>query len=250
LSELLLVDEEKSKPWGFWATIGFSVIIFVFFSALQFMVLMAFLAFEKAQNPQIDPDAFVQSLSSNGFCLALSAILSGLVCTPLILLIAKLRKVYPLKEYLALKDVSKREWLKWLLYLAIFLVASDILTLILNRPIVPPFMADAYRTATFVPVLYVAIVIVAPIFEEMFFRGFLFEGVRHSRLGPGGAIGMTSLVWAIIHLQYDTYGVATVFALGLLFGFARLKSESVYVPIVMHALASLVAMIETAIYVH
>jgi membrane protease YdiL (CAAX protease family) len=61
---------------------------------------------------------------------------------------------------------------------------------------------------------------------------------------------MTSLVWAIIHLQYDTYGVATVFALGLLFGFARLKSESVYVPIVMHALASLVAMIETAIYVH
>jgi membrane protease YdiL (CAAX protease family) len=138
--------------------------------------------------------------------------------------------------------------LKWLLYLAIFLVASDILTLILSRPIVPPFMGDAYRTATFVPVLYVAIVVVAPIFEEIFFRGFLFEGVRHSRLGPGGAIGMTSLVWAIIHLQYDTYGVSTVFALGLLFGFARLKSGSVYVSIVMHALASLVAMIETAIY--
>jgi membrane protease YdiL (CAAX protease family) len=250
MNDLQLIDEKESRPWGFWATVGFSVIIFAAFSALQFLVLMAFLGFEKAQNPQIDPDAFVQSLSSNGFCLALSAILSGLVCTPLTLLIAKLRKGYPLKEYLALKGVSKREWLKWLLYLAIFLVASDILTLILNRPIVPPFMADAYRTATLVPVLYVAIVIVAPIFEEIFFRGFLFEGVRHSRLGPGGAIGMTSLVWAIIHLQYDTYGVSTVFALGLLFGFARLKSESIHVPIVMHALASLVAMIETAIYIH
>jgi hypothetical protein len=154
LSELLLVDEERNKPWGFWATIGFSVIIFIVFSALQFMVLMAFLDFEKAQNPQIDPDALVQSLSSNGFCLALSAILSGLVCIPLTLLIAKLRKVYPLKEYLALKGVSKREWLKWLLYLVIFLAASDGLTLLLNRPIVPPFMADAYRTATFVPALY------------------------------------------------------------------------------------------------
>jgi membrane protease YdiL (CAAX protease family) len=249
LSELLFVDEGRTKPWGFWATIGFSALIFVVFSALQFLVLMAFLAFERAHHPPVDPDAFVQSLSSNGFCLALSAILSGLVCTPLTLFIAKLRKNYPLKEYLALKGVSKREWLKWLLYLVIFLAASDGLTLLLNRPIVPPFMADAYRTATFVPALYIAIVIVAPIFEEIFFRGFLFEGVRHSRLGPGGAIGMTSLVWAIIHVQYDTYGVSTVFALGLLFGFARLKLESVYVPVVMHALASFVAMIETAIYV-
>jgi len=250
LSELLLVDEDRSKPWGFWATIGFSAIIFAVFSALQFLVLMAFLAFEKGQNPQIDTEVLAQSLSSNGFCLALSAILSGLVCTPLTLLIAKLRKGYAVKEYLALKGVSKREWLKWLLYLAIFLAASDGLTLLLNRPIVPPFMGDAYRTATFVPALYVAIVVVAPIFEEIFFRGFLFEGVRYSRLGPGGAIGMTSLVWAIIHLQYDTYGVSTVFALGLLFGFARLKSGSTYVTIVMHSLASLVAMIETAIYVH
>jgi hypothetical protein len=245
----LIIDERESRPWGFWATIGFSAIIFAVFTVLQFLVLMAFLDFEKARNPQIDPDAFVQGLSSNGFCLALSAILSGLVCTPLTVLIAKLRKDYPLKEYLALKKVSKREWLRWLLYLGIFLLASDMLTLLLNRPIVPSFMVDAYRTAYFVPTLYIAIVIVAPIFEETFFRGFLFEGVRYSRLGPGGAIGMTSLVWAIIHLQYDTYGVATVFALGILFGFARLKSESVYVPIVMHSMASLVAMIETAIYV-
>ena len=103
MNDLQLIDETEPKPWRFWATIGFSVIIFAVFSALQFLVLMAFLGFEKTQNPQVDPDALVQSLSSNGFCLALSAILSGLVCTPLTLLIAKLRKVYPLKEYLALK---------------------------------------------------------------------------------------------------------------------------------------------------
>jgi membrane protease YdiL (CAAX protease family) len=37
--------------------------------------------------------------------------------------------------------------------------------------------------------------------------------------------------------------------MGLLLGAARLKSNSIYVPITMHAIASLIATIEAAIYV-
>jgi hypothetical protein len=33
-----LSDEIKAKPWGFWATLGFSAIIFGLFSALQFLI--------------------------------------------------------------------------------------------------------------------------------------------------------------------------------------------------------------------
>jgi hypothetical protein len=61
---------------------------------------------------------------------------------------------------------------------------------------------------------------------------------------------MTSFFWAIIHLQYDAYGIATVFALGLLFGIARLKTDSIHLLMVMHSLTSLVATMETALYVH
>ena len=243
-------DEIKPKPWGFWSTLGFSAIIFVLFSALQFLVVIVFVSLAKVQHPELDLEAYAKGLSSNGFCLAISEVVSGLICIPLTLLFAKLRKNISVKNYIGFREPLKREWVKWLLVLAAFLFLSDGVSLLLHQPIVPPFMVDAYKTASFLPTLLFAIIIVAPIFEEILFRGFLFQGIRYSRLGPIGAIGITSLFWAVIHLQYDVYGITTLFALGVLFGIARLKTDSIHLLMVMHSLTSLVATMETALYIH
>jgi len=245
-----LSDEIKGRPWGFWATLGFSAIIFVLFSAIQFLIVIAFVSLAKAKHPELDLEVYAKSLPSNGFCLAITVVASGLICTPLTLLFAKLRKNISVKNYIGFREPLKREWAKWLLILAAFLFLSDAVSYLLHQPIAPPFMVEAYKTASSLPVLLFAIIIVSPIFEEIFFRGFLFQGIRYSRLGPIGAIGMTSFFWAIIHLQYDAYGIATVFALGLLFAIARLKTDSIHLLMVMHSLTSLVATIETALYVH
>jgi membrane protease YdiL (CAAX protease family) len=243
-------DGMGAKPWGFWATLGFSAIIFALFSALQIVVVTAFVFVAKAEHPELDLEVYAKSLSSNGFLLAITVIVSGLICTPLILLFAKLRKNISVKNYIGFRNPLKREWVKWLLILAAFLFLSDVVSLLLHQPIVPPFMADAYKTAFFLPALLFAIIVVAPIFEEILFRGFLFQGIRYSRSGPIGAIGITSFFWAVIHLQYDVYGIATLFVLGLLLGIVRIKTDSIYLLMVMHSLTSLVATTETALYVH
>jgi len=95
--------------------------------------------------------------------------------------------------------------------------------------------------------IWVAFIIAAPLFEEIFFRGFLFKGLESSFMGPLGAVLVTSGIWAGIHLQYDLYGMGTVFCLGLLIGAARVVTASIVVPLVLHAVASLVATIEVAI---
>jgi len=243
-------DGMSAKPWGLWATLGFSAIIFALYSVLQILVATAFVSFAKAEHPELDLEVYAKSLSSNGFCIAIMAIVSGLICTPLILWFTKLRKNIYVKNYIGFKEPLKREWVQWFLILAAFLFLSDGVSLLFHQPIVPPFMVDAYKTTSSLPALLFALVVVAPIFEEIFFRGFLFQGIRYSRLGPIGAIGITSLLWAVIHLQYDIYGIATVFALGLLFGIARLKTDSIHLLMVMHSFVSLVATMETAIYVH
>jgi len=243
-------DQVEAKPWGFWATLGFSAIIFALFSALQIVVVTAFVFVAKAEHPELNLEAYAKSLSSNGFCLAISVIVSGLICIPLTLLFTKLRKNISIKNYIGFREPLTREWVKWLLILAAFLFLSDAVSLLLHQPIVPPFMVDAYKTASFLPALLFAIIIVAPIFEEIFFRGFLFQGIRYSRLGPIGAIGMTSFFWAVIHLQYDVYGITTLFALGLLLGIARLKTGSIHLLMVMHSVTSLVATIEMVLYIH
>jgi membrane protease YdiL (CAAX protease family) len=52
------------------------------------------------------------------------------------------------------------------------------------------------------------------------------------------------LIWAAVHHQYDLYGIATIFVIGLLLGTARMKTDSVYPGIVMHALMNLIATIQ------
>ena len=242
--------EVEAKPWGLWETVGFSAIILALFSALQILVATFFVSLAKAEHPELDLEVYAKSLSSNGFCIAIMVVVSGLICTALTLLFAKLRKNISVKNYIGFKEPLKREWVQWLLILAAFLFLSDGVSLLLHEPIVLPFMVDAYKTASSLPALLFAIVVVAPIFEEIFFRGFLFQGIRYSRLGPIGAIGITSLLWAAIHLQYGIYGIATVFALGLLFGIARLKTDSIHLLMVMHSFVGLVATMETAFYVH
>jgi membrane protease YdiL (CAAX protease family) len=243
-------DDMGAKPWGFWATLGFSAVIFALFSALQLLTVIAFVSLAKVQHPELDLEIYAKSLSSNGFCLAISEIVSGLICTPLTLLFTKLRKNISVKSYIGFREPLKREWVEWLLILAAFLFLSDAVTFLLDRPIVPPFMVNAYKTTSSLPILLFAIIIVAPIFEEIFFRGFLFQGIRYSRLGPIGAIGITSFIWAVIHVQYDIYGITTLFALGLLLGIARLKTGSIHLLMVMHSITSVVATIEMVLYVH
>jgi len=243
-------DNSKSKPWGFWATLGFSAVVFALFLAVQLLTVVAFVSAEKVGHPELDPEVYARNLSSNGLCIAMMVIVSGLICTPLTLLFARLRKDISLKDYIGFREPLKREWVRWLLILAAFLFLSDGMSVLLDQPIVLPFMVEAYKTASSLPPLLLAIIVVAPIFEEIFFRGFLFQGIRYSRLGPIGAVGITSFIWAAIHLQYGIYGMIIVFALGLMFGIARLKTDSIHLLMVMHSLVGLVATVETAVYVH
>ena len=49
-----------------------------------------------------------------------------------------------------------------------------------------------------------------------------------------------------MHLQYDAYGILTVFAMGLLFGMARIRTGSLLAPMGLHAAVNLTATIQAA----
>ena len=91
-----------------------------------------------------------------------------------------------------------------------------------------------------------AIVVIAPVGEEVAFRGFLYRGFAR----PGReviAIVSISLAWALLHIQYDWLGMAQIFAAGLMLGWSRWASGSTTLTIVMHVLINAEAMLETTI---
>ncbi|MEB3826727.1 CPBP family intramembrane glutamic endopeptidase [Phormidium sp. CCY1219] len=245
------LDQSKKQrptgPWGIGATIGFSVVVAIAYLLTQVAVSILFLVLSVDTLGDINAEK-LQSLSENGLLNTLAFIASGTVGLGLTWWFAKMRENYPVEEYLSLKKPNPKQLGKWLLIILAFLLASDALTYFFPPPIVPEWTVKLYQTAGFLPLLYFAVAIVAPIFEEIFFRGFLFEGFRASPLGNTGALAISALSWAIVHLQYDAYYIFIIAIFGLILGYARLKTQSIYVPIAMHGLNNLIALIETAIY--
>jgi membrane protease YdiL (CAAX protease family) len=48
-------------------------------------------------------------------------------------------------------------------------------------------------------------------------------------------------------MQYDLYGMATIFVLGIVYGLARASSGSLVVPLILHAVTNIVATAEAAL---
>lgn len=218
------------------------------FFYLPGFVYISFAAVEVVKNPEISINAMVKSIGMNGFFIVVATLVTTPLCIGLIALLVILRKGPTVKQYLGLNTVTFRTMFTWLGILALFALASDVLTRLLGRPIVPEFMVNVYETAHFIPLLWVAFITAAPLFEEVFFRGFLFEGFRHSKLGPIGAVFLTSLAWTVLHVQYGVYELSIIFALGIVFGVARLKTQSIYAPLAMHSLFNLLAMVQLVVY--
>ena len=81
-------------------------------------------------------------------------------------------------------------------------------------------------------------VIMAPIVEEVAFRGVAFGTIIARGLSPVAAITLSSLAFAFSHLQYSPAAMFVVFLSGVGFGVLRMMSGTVIVPIIAHMTAN------------
>lgn len=107
----------------------------------------------------------------------------------------------------------------------------------------------AAKLAGMLPMLWLATVIVAPVTEELLFRGFLHRGWAPSWLGVSGTIVLTSALWAALHQQYNWLGILCIFLMGLIFGWMRQRSGSTTLTIILHSLNNLIATILVAVQI-
>lgn len=246
MNEAAWPDSAK-RPWGAVATVGFTLLIFAVFVVVQTVVAVSYLVIKIVAAPTTDILAATSALEKDGLFLGLSEVVTAPAVVSVTILFAWLRKGPPLREYLALRPVARRTILWWLLYTVLLAGLLDVAAYIGGYPPVPDWMLDIHRSAIFLPLLLFALVAVAPVLEELVFRGFLFEGLRHSRLGNAGAIVLTSLVWASIHVQYEWFYIGQIFASGLLLGAARWSTGSLIPPILAHALMNATATLQAAL---
>jgi CAAX protease family protein len=230
------------RPWGAWATAGLAATVLVVYAGLQLAAVRALAVFLATGGTP-----FAQVIDARfGLALWVSLLAAAPLAAGALFVLTALRRPPSPAAELGLVPARWRPALAWLAVALVVNGAYDALSAALDRPVVPDYLAHAYRTAGFLPGLVFAVVVAAPCFEELLFRGFLFAGLARSRLRAPGAVVVTAVAFAAIHVQYDLLDMGAILVLGLILGTARWRTGSTALTIGLHTAVNLTAMIETA----
>lgn len=86
--------------------------------------------------------------------------------------------------------------------------------------------------------MILALMVVAPIFEELLCRGVILEAVRAKRNAWVACI-VSALIFAVMHVEPQA--VVNAFVLGLLLGYVYLRTNSIFAPIILHSINNIFA---------
>jgi len=231
------------KPWGRWATLGLGLTALLVGQMTALTAVMWWYGLKLAQLP---------NLASDGVGVILVVCISTPVQVLLLALMARWAGANA-ADYLGLTLPRKGDVVVGIIAVVVFVVLVDGITWLLGRDIVTQFQLDIYRTASaagWLSWLLLTVVVVTPIGEEMLFRGFLFRGWHRSPHDIWFVIIATALLWAVVHLQYDPYVIAQVFAYGLVLGWLRWVTGSTILTILLRGLINFEGMVETFVALH
>lgn len=235
-----------ARSWSIPRALGYSVLAALVFLAAQTVAVFLVLVVRQMAHPEQTVEGFLARAGSNGVVLSIAAFVTTLVGVPFVRFLAGRREAAPW-AFLGFTRTSVRSVVFWSAAVIVFIVGTDLLTAALGRPVVPPFMVEAYSSSPPI-LLFAAVVFAAPVFEEVFFRGLMMGALESSGVPVMIAAVVTSLCWAATHLQYDLYGIATIFFMGLLFAAARVKTGSLIPCLTMHGLANAIAFAEAIFF--
>lgn len=108
---------------------------------------------------------------------------------------------------------------------------------------IQPDMAIMFDGTSFPLALLFGGAVVAPVVEEIFFRGFIFAGLKHRWRWPVAA-AVSAGLFAVAHVIPTS--ILPIFILGFIFAFLYQASGSIWPAIIMHMLTNTVAL--TAAY--
>ena len=225
-----------APPWGILATVAWLLLAFL----LSVLAAAGVFSAWQAANP--GPRTTIY----DGVVIAIGALVSIPVQVAVLAIAAHLRHWRP-ASYLALNWPKRGEIVFAVLSVVALAAVFDVSLYVSGRDLVPQFQVEAYQSAKdagWLLGLTLVIVFVAPVGEEIVFRGFLYRGLAR----PGWeiyAVVVIALAWALLHIQYDWLGMAQIFAAGLMLGWFRWASGSTTLTIVMHILVNAEAMLET-----
>jgi len=193
--------------------------------------------------------AHLPDFSGDGVAVSLVILISTPIQVGLLWLMARQPGGDP-AAYLGFILPRRGEVLLGVVTVVAFIAFGNTVSWLAGQNIVTTFQSDIYSTASstgWLPLLWLAVVVVTPIGEETLFRGFLFRGWHRNPRDAWAVIAITALLFAVVHVQYDLFVIAQVLVFGLMLGWFRWATGSTVLCMLLHALVNFEGMLETAL---
>jgi membrane protease YdiL (CAAX protease family) len=239
------IDGPAQPPtWGYFSSFGWVAVAYIAASTIGFFAMAAL--WPERVSALSDLDA----LQKDAWAFSVSTLIATPLVVGILMAAARLLR-WTATDYLALYGPGRRQVLIALVALAAFLPVMDSVTYLLGHPVVTPFQIELYQSAEksgALLLLWLTLVVAAPVGEELAFRGFLFRGWVRPGRSAMPAIVIIAALFAVLHFQYNWFGILQVFAIGFVLTWFRWASGSTLLTIVMHAVINAYSTVQTVVY--
>ena len=226
---------DNTQYWNVGFTGTITLIIFLCFTIIQVLVITYF--------SYLSPETSHEALAYRN--LGSISIISSFISLLLLFGFIRIKKI-SIINYLNISIPKISDTILFVFLSFILMMISEFISNRYPNIFDNNFVIDSYQQATSLPLFYLGVVIFGPLFEECLFRGFLFKGLEKSFLGGNGAVFISAILFSIIHIQYGIWVIlCMLFPMAMLLGYARLKSQSLLLPILLHAINNLLTCIIT-----
>ena len=224
------MDENSIRYFsGWWA------ILFVFLSfnliPIPFAILVNSLGDWVYQNSVVVDMNYLGEVTMHPIADNLVSILSMTALLVFILWRTTARNI-PISDF-GLLTLQKKDLFYGTIFLSLFIILEEIYMLALGLEMPEGFIAFMLSEPLILGII--SVIIIAPVIEEFLFRGFLFSQLSRTKLGGWGSVCLSSLLWTIIHFQYEFLILLVLFIFGIFLGYIRMAYNSLALPIALHA---------------
>ncbi|GAA0388652.1 type II CAAX endopeptidase family protein [Paenibacillus motobuensis] len=149
-----------------------------------------------------------------------------------------------------LRSFSVKDWGHIVLFTLLLIVGSTVIMVLTS------YIGNTYEnskteaiqqnlTMFHFSIAFVSAAVISPIYEEIFYRGFIYRWLR-TRIGLGSAILLSSLIFTIVHIP--TYNAMPAnFLGGVIFAWAYERTNSIWPGAIIHGLVNGVFLLLTVI---
>jgi uncharacterized protein len=219
----------------------------LYFVAQMLVGVVLIVAFMFASGKPFTDPTELMSLSRNGLLNGLVVLIAVLLSLPIIYAVIVKVDKRPFGEVVRWRPpVNLPAWMGIVVALVVG-VAFDALTLALGKPLVPQTLRDLYQGGVSdVAILALAVVVAAPLMEEILFRGLLYTSLS-ARIGVPAGITITTLTFGVVHVctyGTDWYSILQTLVMGLILTLLRAWTRSLWPCTVAHVTNNLYSTVE------